>query len=935
MLHCPSARRVRSVVLLIALPFSACIPTRAAVPTASTPQTFATADTLAPWTFSDGPEWPGAQGKLEWQAAGGHDVNDGCLALSYDFTGGGNYVAAIAPLNADPPVKAVRMWIHKPSGHLLIIRAQDAKGEVFQKNFRYHFPGWQEVLIGLDDWIFSWGGDGKFDEPAREFHLLVENDGGNAQGTVLFDDVQWVYKLPDVVTGNATATYTESDFAADEPWFHEAATNGTYDHGTWRYAFSADRTETHLNRDRSLLARPRKLILTVESDGSGHELRARIGSHFQLFERALGTLDRQGELRFEVPLGDMTTWEHFGGEDDGIVRYPLRLVRLSLIRRGEPAEGVVTLKSLEVETEYDPATQRAFVIPDAALHAENADVVDFNVTVRSLADGAEPAKLLWETHAADRKLETGVEPLELRPNGLPTHVKLQRSWHGMSVLEGRFRVQLGDWSSPETSTTVAQLPPAVAKPPLNPGSRMGVGVYLYRFHGHPEAKQWLDRMCDVAARAGVKWTREEFHWNWMEPEPGQWDFTFFDQLVDSAEAHGISVYALCCYWTAWSANCTDEGIEQYCKYLETLVRRYGDRIHHWEIWNEPNIFFWDCDKRMYVKLLNRAYATIKAVDPNAQVLGCSTAGIDVKFIQMVLDEGGQFDALTVHPYRGTLDGPAFAAELQRTQQLASGRDVWITEMGWPSDLNGLTERQQAQYVARTYVSALASGAVRSIAWYDFREDGDDAFYNEHNFGLIRNNLTPKMGYRALAAVGNLLGTADVVGPLELPVGLVGWRFKTDAGETAALWSQDQPRLVRLRVAGDDVQAVNVVGDAAQVVRRDDELLVLLDTDTPLYLAAAGPLRVTVADSPLNVTVEPAAIHAGDSLALRVAADPDLQARVTPPPNWQIRTTDAGYALTAPADARPGPHAVPIEVTAHGQTMTLTLEVSIVPSLLRG
>ena len=36
---------------------------------------------------------------------------------------------------------------------------------------------------------------------------------------------------------------------------------------------------------------------------------------------------------------------------------------------------------------------------------------------------------------------------------------------------------------------------------------------------------------------------------------------------------------------------------------------------------------------MYAELLKQAYAAVKQGNPNAQVLGCSTAGIDRGFIK--------------------------------------------------------------------------------------------------------------------------------------------------------------------------------------------------------------------------------------------------------------------------------------------------------------
>ena len=55
----------------------------------------------------------------------------------------------------------------------------------------------------------------------------------------------------------------------------------------------------------------------------------------------------------------------------------------------------------------------------------------------------------------------------------------------------------------------------------------------------------------------------------------------------------------------------------------------SEKILDWEVYNEPNIFFWQGPRDMYAELLTRAYASIKAANPQARVLGCSTAVIDL------------------------------------------------------------------------------------------------------------------------------------------------------------------------------------------------------------------------------------------------------------------------------------------------------------------
>ena len=43
----------------------------------SAPQTFDTAASTATWSFSNGPEWPGAKGELEWREHAGRNGGGG------------------------------------------------------------------------------------------------------------------------------------------------------------------------------------------------------------------------------------------------------------------------------------------------------------------------------------------------------------------------------------------------------------------------------------------------------------------------------------------------------------------------------------------------------------------------------------------------------------------------------------------------------------------------------------------------------------------------------------------------------------------------------------------------------------------------------------------------------------------------------------------
>ncbi len=897
----------------------------------SDPQTFATDEALTGWEFSNGPEWPGARGSLERRASGGRD-NDGVLVLSYDFEDGGHYTAALVKLPADPPVVAVRLWVKKPAANLMIFRAVDADGETFQKDLWFDFDGWQQLEVALDGWAHHWGGDGRFAPPARRFDILLENQGGNRKGEVLIDDVQWVYRRADE-DRLRRATYVESTFAATDGGSVEG---GRLDGDTLHFDFAGERTACRLNWGRSLLARPQALRLTVESDGGGHELRAVVGSHFQNFERSLGVLSEAGPQSFEVPLGDLKTWAHSGGEDDGLVRYPLRLEALILKKQGAATAGTVTLRKLEITTEYEPS-HAVVLVPRVR---QDGRKLRFTAELRSL----HPTPLAGLLHVALRGLdgtfEQRVEPFEIPALGRAMH-ELDAEFGGRAMVEGEFEFAADGVTSGRRSVTIARVPPGPERPALDPDSAVGAGLYLYRFHGHPQARAEMDKLCHLAAAAGVKWTREEFHWNWIERRPGEFDFSFFDQLVESATAHGISVYGLLCYYTEWNQPpVTDEFIAHYCNYLKTVVTRYKDRIRHWEIWNEPNIFFWPGPKDRYPVLLKRAYETIKAVDPRAEVLGCSTAGIDTGFIRMVLDAGAPFDALTVHPYRGELEPVGFIRELRAVRELVGGRDVWITEMGWPSPIGGHSERAQAGYVARTYIAALASGAARSVAWYDFREDGVDPFYEEHHFGLVRHDLTPKIGYRALAAVGRLLGPTRAGEQHELAEGLLAFSFVPRPGAAGArhvlaLWSPDATRAVRLGVTPATAELYNTLGEPLGPAGTDLRLL-RLEQNLPVYIAADAPVRAAAMPPPIALRAAPASVHPGTAVQITWRADAGVTIEsAVAPGGWAVATERSVIRVTPPAWAAPGRHEVRILVEFDGEPLELPVLVNVVPALLRG
>ncbi len=245
------------------------------------------------WGFSNGPEFPGAAGAFERSTEHAH-TGRFSGKLSFDFKGG-NYVHAFVHLPRGLDIGHVRFWLKKTVPNRITVRVTDSEGQTFQKSFDYSYDGWQEVSVSLDSWAAHWGGanDGVFRGSPVIFGVIVENTGV-PEGAVYIDDVR-AFPAPAGEAGSFKAVYPVVRFGGDEHWGVTSGgdAGGSRWHSPELYCdFSRGATAVGIETDVAMNGRPQSLKLRLRSDGSGHEVRVRFGSHFQTFDRVVGRLDR-------------------------------------------------------------------------------------------------------------------------------------------------------------------------------------------------------------------------------------------------------------------------------------------------------------------------------------------------------------------------------------------------------------------------------------------------------------------------------------------------------------------------------------------------------------------------------------------------------------------------------------------------------------------
>ena len=502
-------------------------------------------------------------------------------------------------------------------------------------------------------------------------------------------------------------SYLAYRFEAEEGWRVTSlgdAGQTKLEENNWTVDFSSGAAWVGLAPpDRVLLGSVGQVRLLVRGSARGHPLHLFLRTHFMTFHKAIGEVVGDGEHAIVTAGPPGAGWEWNGGENDGRLHGPLRVSELRLEANG--LNDQFSLKLVSITIEGSAPERRRCVM--AARTVETYDAPQSQVAIRCLSEQPVRGDLSWTVRNWDQHtLARGERRITIPPGAQPiaAAVPLPRPQANVEFLETEFQLKIPGQQVPAVQTSwVRRRQPTKSASP-DPEAPFAMVLHLDR-----QTENEMEGIAQMARDAGIKWTRQNFSWSRIEPQRGQFDWTHFDNLVACAQRNGISIYALVSGWAPWTTAYTDEGIEDYLVFLRQLVARYKDRIHHWEIWNEPNIFFWQGPKEMYGRLLIKSYAALKEVDASAQVLGLSTSEIDRKFISQVLEQNAPFDILTIHPYRKVLDDQAFINDLKNVSELVRRPDgrrrpVWITEMGWssftphnalPQDFSPVTLRGQA------------------------------------------------------------------------------------------------------------------------------------------------------------------------------------------------------------------------------------------------
>lgn len=389
----------------------------------------------------------------------------------------------------------------------------------------------------------------------------------------------------------------------------------------------------------------------------------------------------------------------------------------------------------------------------------------------------------------------------------------------------------------------------------DPSSPLGInGLGFFHSRNNPrvfeEKIPYLQRMKAI----GVEWDRFDFWWGVIEPEPGRFEWAFPDQVIDFYARYHIQMLPILCYHSNWSsgqAPADEEERQRFANYVYQVVSRYKDRVHFWEIWNEPNIpTFWKPkpNPRQYALLLKSAYASAKRADPKAKIIGGVTSMADINFLEAIYQAGAwdSMDIVSIHPY--SFGGSPTEQRLDLIlntlhnfmRKIGKPKPVWITEIGYIARTPN-EEGIQASNLIQAYAIAL-SHQVQKVFWFCLTDW-------EEKWGILKVGGQPKKAYRAYRLLTHYLKGARFVGYLPSSGDWRDWRQVWQKGREVflLLWTAGPQQRIKIRGP-----ALKITTFSRSQTYSQKEVWVEYGSE-PLFLTGVSPhyLREALKQRPLK------------------------------------------------------------------------------------
>ncbi|MDW8328144.1 MAG: beta-galactosidase, partial [Anaerolineales bacterium] len=149
------------------------------------------------------------------------------------------------------------------------------------------------------------------------------------------------------------------------------------------------------------------------------------------------------------------------------------------------------------------------------------------------------------------------------------------------------------------SIAPATHPAPPASPACNwlplPASGFGYGIQVHALMPGSDNNYWMTMVRD---KLGLHWVKLQVRWSFMEPQPGQIDWSLLDSAIDAACGNGLRIMLSVIAAPEWTranplpvelGEAPPDDYRLYADFVGKIIDRYPGKIAAIEVWNEANL----------------------------------------------------------------------------------------------------------------------------------------------------------------------------------------------------------------------------------------------------------------------------------------------------------------------------------------------------------
>ena len=339
---------------------------------------------------------------------------------------------------------------------------------------------------------------------------------------------------------------------------------------------------------------------------------------------------------------------------------------------------------------------------------------------------------------------------------------------------------------------------------------------------------------DRLQEAGVRWVRVGLNWDMVEPRRGQYEWSFYDRLVEEIAGLGMRPVFVLGPTAQWASRGEADlpaevrgrmppaDLADWRRYVAEAVRHFRGRVRYWQLWERPDFQHYRGTDSAWRALLKTASEAARKANPDCRLILPEPGGPDLGFIASLAtgEAWNWFDILGLsvnpdEPEAMLLPAAVLREEILAKLSAAKRKALWIT--GWSRPFGRRAQSQPepglATRLGQASLLALASG-IEVIFW-----PADSAAAENGPSATPREELFAEAG-----RIGRQVAKLRYAGMVRLGPGLRCLTFQQGDQIMAALWAGPGAGPTAER-EGPDPRRANAIGIAAGLTGALGALLV--------------------------------------------------------------------------------------------------------------